>query len=83
MRNGCLHKLSEMNSPLFIDELSDKKNIRQWIISTAYSSSLFEFFALFAALLLVILTIDNDAILEAYLINTYAHDGKFYHINAP
>jgi len=39
-------------------------------ISTAYPSLLFEFFALFATLLLVILTLENDAILVAYQINT-------------
>ena len=39
------------------------------IIITAYPSSPFEFFALFAALLLVILTLGNDGILVAYQIN--------------
>jgi len=52
--------------------------------NTAHSSSLFEFFALLAALLLVILTLGNDAILVAYKlmpVNTYARDGSFRYNN--
>ena len=40
------------------------------MISAAYPLSPFEFLIIFAALLLVILTLGNDAILVAYQINT-------------
>jgi len=49
-----------------IDLGSLSLKLREVFVSTAYPSSLFEFFALFAALLL---TVDNDSTLVAYQIN--------------
>ena len=40
-------------------------------IALTYPLSLFKFFTLFGASLLVTLTLDNDAISMAYQINTY------------